>query len=190
MTPLVEVRDLHRVHGRGAGARAVLDGVSLSVEEREIVAILGPSGSGKSTLLNLLGGLDRPTSGEITIAGQPLSVLREPGLARFRRSTIGFVFQSFHLIPELSAWENVLLPDEARRRPCRRAAPRPRAGRAPWPRARHPAAADRPVGRRVAAGRDRAGPRDGSAAAPGRRADRQPRRRLGGGRDRPARRTP
>ena len=110
MTPLVDVRDLRRVHGRGAGARAVLDGVSFTVEGREMVAILGPSGSGKSTLLNLLGGLDRPTHGDITIAGQSLGALRESALARFRQSTIGFVFQSFHLIPELSAWENVLLP--------------------------------------------------------------------------------
>ncbi len=110
MTPLVDVRDLRRVHGRDAGARAVLDGVSLAVEEREMVAILGPSGSGKSTLLNLIGGLDRPTDGDVTIAGQSLGALSESALARFRRSTIGFVFQSFHLIPELSAWENILLP--------------------------------------------------------------------------------
>ena len=110
MTPLVDVRGLRRVHGRGAGSRAVLDGVSFAVDEREMVAILGPSGSGKSTLLNLLGGLDRPTDGSITIAGQSLGALRESDLARFRGSTIGFVFQSFHLIPELSAWENVLLP--------------------------------------------------------------------------------
>ncbi len=110
MTGLVDVRDLRRVYGRGAARRAVLDGVSLEVTAGEMVAILGPSGSGKSTLLNLLGGLDRPSSGEITIAGQSLGGLGESALARFRRSTVGFVFQSFHLIPELSAWENILLP--------------------------------------------------------------------------------
>ncbi len=110
MTNLVEVRQLRRLYGRGTAARAVLDGVSFDVAAGELVAILGPSGSGKSTLLNLLGGLDRPTSGEVVIAGQSLGALRESALARFRRTSVGFVFQSFHLIPELSAWENVLLP--------------------------------------------------------------------------------
>ncbi len=110
VTSLVEARGLRRVYGRGPAARAVLDGVSFDVAAGELVAILGPSGSGKSTLLNLLGGLDRPTTGDVVIAGQSLGALRESALARFRRTSIGFVFQSFHLIPELSAWENVLLP--------------------------------------------------------------------------------
>ncbi len=109
-TATVSARELRRVYGRGHAARAVLDSVSLAVGPGELVAILGPSGSGKSTLLNLLGGLDRPTAGEVVVNGQSLESLSEAALARFRRTTIGFVFQSFHLIPELSAWENVLLP--------------------------------------------------------------------------------
>ena len=110
VTAMVSARALRRVYGRGPAARAVLDGVSLEVSAGELVAILGPSGSGKSTLLSLLGGLDRPTGGAVVVNGQSLESLNEASLARFRRSTIGFVFQSFHLIPELSAWENVLLP--------------------------------------------------------------------------------
>ena len=110
MPPLLSARSLRRVHGRGHAARAALDDVSLDVEAGELVAILGPSGSGKSTLLQLLGALDRPTSGDVVLAGRALGQLSEGDLARLRRSTIGFVFQSFHLIGELTAWENVLLP--------------------------------------------------------------------------------
>jgi putative ABC transport system ATP-binding protein len=110
MDKLVRAVGLRRVHGRGAAARAVLDGVSLEADAGELIAILGPSGSGKSTLLGLLGGLDRPTSGEVVIAGRSLGELSQGELAAFRRSTVGFVFQAFHLVPELSAWENVLLP--------------------------------------------------------------------------------
>ncbi|WP_433444279.1 ABC transporter ATP-binding protein [Nonomuraea sp. CA-141351] len=89
--------------------RAVVD-VSLTASEGEFVALMGPSGSGKSTLLHLLGGLDRPTKGEIRIAGQPTSGLTESQFAALRHSTIGFVFQSYNLIPFLSAVENVELP--------------------------------------------------------------------------------
>src|SRR5439155_983191 len=87
-----------------------LNGVSLAIEEGEFTAIMGPSGSGKSTLLNLVAGLDRPSSGSVTVAGSDLGRLSETGLSRFRRDRIGFVFQFFHLLPNLTALENVLIP--------------------------------------------------------------------------------
>jgi putative ABC transport system ATP-binding protein len=110
MDRLVRAVGLCRIYGRGPTARAVLDGVSFDADAGELVAVVGPSGSGKSTLLGLLGGLDRPSSGDVVIGGQELGRLSETELARFRRSTVGFVFQAFHLVPELSAWENVVLP--------------------------------------------------------------------------------
>jgi ABC-type lipoprotein export system ATPase subunit len=88
----------------------VLDGADLDVARRELVAVVGRSGSGKSTLLHLLGGLDRPDAGSIEIGGARLEALDERGLTELRRQAIGFVFQSFHLLPELSGLENVLLP--------------------------------------------------------------------------------
>jgi ABC-type lipoprotein export system ATPase subunit len=122
--PLLRARDLRKEHGRGAGLVRAVDGVSLEVAAGETVAVMGPSGCGKSTLLHLLGGLDRPTTGEITLAGQRVDQLGERGLARLRRDTVGFVFQAFHLMDELTAAENVELaallagrsPRAARRR--------------------------------------------------------------------------
>jgi ABC-type lipoprotein export system ATPase subunit len=96
--------------GNGRAARRVLDGVSLEIEAGEVVAVLGRSGSGKSTLLHLLGGLDRPDAGEITVAGHALTSNGAKAAARLRLAHIGFVFQSFHLIEELTGEENVLLP--------------------------------------------------------------------------------
>jgi putative ABC transport system ATP-binding protein len=90
----------------------VLDGVDLEIVDGEVVVILGPSGSGKTTLLGLLAGLDRPSEGEVELAGVPLSTLDEDGRAALRADRIGFIFQSFHLIPTLSALENVLVPLE------------------------------------------------------------------------------
>jgi putative ABC transport system ATP-binding protein len=89
-----------------------LDGVDLTVSAGEAVAVMGPSGSGKSTLLNLVAGLDRPTSGEVEVAGTVLNRLSETALARFRRERIGIVFQFFHLLDDLTARDNVLLPAE------------------------------------------------------------------------------
>ena len=108
--PIVSARNLTRVHGRGSAERAVVDDVSLEIDQGQLFAINGPSGSGKSTLLSLLGGLDRPTSGEISVLGERIDRLSEGQITKLRRHSIGFVFQSFQLIPELTAFENVLLP--------------------------------------------------------------------------------
>jgi ABC-type lipoprotein export system ATPase subunit len=107
---LLAARGLRKEHGKGDGlVRAVRD-VDLDVLEGETVAVMGPSGCGKSTLLHLLGGLDRPSAGQIRLAGQRLDQLGERGLARMRREAVGFVFQAFHLMDELTAVENVELP--------------------------------------------------------------------------------
>ena len=93
----------------------ILDDVTLEIPDKQRVAIVGPSGSGKSTLLGLIAGLDRPTSGSITLNGVEISTMRESALARYRRDHIGYIFQSFHLIPTLTALENVLVPLELAR---------------------------------------------------------------------------
>jgi ABC-type lipoprotein export system ATPase subunit len=107
---LLETRDLHRTHLRGEQQVHALRGVSLQVHAGEFVSIVGPSGSGKSTLLHLIGGLDRPTRGSVLFEGRPLEAMTDAQLAAFRRRRLGFVFQFFHLMPTLSAEENVALP--------------------------------------------------------------------------------
>ena len=108
--PVVSARDLHKDYGRGAALVRAVGGVSLEVAQGESVAIVGPSGCGKSTLLYLLGGLERPTAGTLKVAGEQLEQTAEAGLARLRRHALGFVFQAFHLVDELTALENVELP--------------------------------------------------------------------------------
>lgn len=108
--PVLCARQLRMEYGRGSGVVHALNEVSLEVAAGETVAIMGPSGCGKSTLLQLLGGLDRPSAGEVWQAGQRIDQLSEKALARLRRHTIGFVFQAFHLMDELTAVENVELP--------------------------------------------------------------------------------
>ena len=108
--PLVAARGLRRTFGSGRAARHVLDGAEIDVAPGEMVALLGRSGSGKSTLLNLLGGIDRPDAGTVEVAGHSVHDLSERELTEFRRHHVGFVFQFFHLIPELTGEENVLLP--------------------------------------------------------------------------------
>jgi ABC-type lipoprotein export system ATPase subunit len=108
--PVLQARGITKTVGAGRAARRVLDGVSLDVEPGEVTAVLGRSGSGKSTLLHLLGALDLPDAGRIVLAGHELTRMSPRALARARLRHVGFVFQSFHLIEELSGEENVLLP--------------------------------------------------------------------------------
>ena len=109
-TWVLRARGLRKEYGRDAGLVRAVDGVDLDVAAGETLAVMGPSGCGKSTLLQLLGGLDRPSAGEIWLAGQRVDQLTERALARLRRDAVGFVFQAFHLMDELTAAENVELP--------------------------------------------------------------------------------
>jgi len=108
MSELVRLSEITKVYQ--GGVTGALNGVSLGVEEGEFTAVMGPSGSGKSTLLNLIAGLDRPTTGSVMVGGSDLGKMGEAALARFRRDRIGFVFQFFHLLPNLTVLENVLIP--------------------------------------------------------------------------------
>jgi putative ABC transport system ATP-binding protein len=107
---MVDVRNVRKVYRRDAEELTVLDGLSLQVNEGDFVALMGPSGSGKSTLLNLIAGIDRPTAGEVIVAGTNVAQLGETELATFRSHNVGFIFQFYNLIPVLSATENVELP--------------------------------------------------------------------------------
>ncbi|NUW38533.1 ABC transporter ATP-binding protein [Nonomuraea rhodomycinica] len=109
-TPVLSARGLRKEHGTGPGLVRAVDGVDLDVGAGETVAITGPSGCGKSTLLHLLGGLERPSGGEVSLNGRRVDGLSEKALARMRRSEVSYVFQSFHLMEELTAVENVELP--------------------------------------------------------------------------------
>jgi putative ABC transport system ATP-binding protein len=109
-TPVLRTRGLRKEYGKGEGLVRAVDGVDLSVERGETVAVMGPSGCGKSTLLHLVGGLDRASRGEVWLAGRRIDGLSERALARMRRSDTGFVFQAFHLMEELTVVENVELP--------------------------------------------------------------------------------
>jgi len=114
MKTLLEARDLVRAYRVGERLLAVIDRVSLDVGRGEFLVITGPSGSGKTTLITLLSGLDRPDAGTVTLDGRELTALSEEQLAPVRNAAIGFVFQSYHLIPSLSALENVMFPAELR----------------------------------------------------------------------------
>jgi putative ABC transport system ATP-binding protein len=107
---LVEVRDVHKIYHRGAERIDVLDGLNLEIRKGEFVALMGPSGSGKSTLLNLIGGLDRPTSGAVVVGDQHLEKLSDSRLTRWRADHVGFIFQFYNLMPVLTAERNVELP--------------------------------------------------------------------------------
>jgi putative ABC transport system ATP-binding protein len=124
-TTVVRARGLRKEYGKGDGLVRAVDGVDLDVVAGETVAVMGPSGCGKSTLLHLLGGLDRPSAGEAWLAGRRIDQMGERALARMRRSDVGFVFQAFHLMEELTAVENVelsaLLAGRSRRAARRRA---------------------------------------------------------------------
>ena len=107
---ILQTRNLKKYYGKGETQVHALDGVNLEIEAGKFVAIIGTSGSGKSTLLNLLGGLDTPTSGTVTIGNTELSGLKEEQLTVFRRRRIGFIFQNYNLIPTLNVWENIVFP--------------------------------------------------------------------------------
>ena len=107
---ILETKDLRKVYGSGDTEVRALDGVNLTVEKGEFVAVVGTSGSGKSTLLHMLGGLDRPTGGTVTVDGRELSALKDEELTIFRRRKIGFVFQNYNLVPVLNVYENIVLP--------------------------------------------------------------------------------
>ena len=107
---ILETKDLRKVYGSGDTEVRDLDGVDLTVEKGEFVAVVGTSGSGKSTLLHMLGGLDRPTGGTVTVDGKELSAMRDEELTIFRRRKIGFVFQNYNLVPVLNVYENIVLP--------------------------------------------------------------------------------
>jgi ABC-type lipoprotein export system ATPase subunit len=107
---VLRARGLRKHYGQGEGLVRAVDGVDLDVDLGESVAVMGPSGCGKSTVLHLLGGLDRPSGGEVSLGGRRVDQLGEKALARMRRTAVGFVFQAFHLMDELTAVENVELP--------------------------------------------------------------------------------
>ncbi|PPQ49625.1 ABC transporter ATP-binding protein [Paenibacillus peoriae] len=109
---LLKTQELKKYYGNGDHTVHALDGVNLEVESGEFVAIVGTSGSGKSTLLHMLGGLDRPTSGNVTIDGKDIFTLKDEELTIFRRRKIGFVFQNYNLVPVLNVYENIVLPIE------------------------------------------------------------------------------
>lgn len=107
---VLETKSLKKYYGRGENLVKAVDDISFTVQEGEFVVIVGTSGSGKSTLLHMMGGLDRPTSGNVYIGGRDIFSMKEDELAIFRRRNIGFVFQAFNLVPVLNVWENVTLP--------------------------------------------------------------------------------
>ena len=109
---ILETKDLRKIYGSGDTEVRALDGVNLQIENGEFVAIVGTSGSGKSTLLHMLGGLDRPTSGNVIVDGKDIFSLKDEALTIFRRRKIGFVFQSYNLVPVLNVYENIVLPIE------------------------------------------------------------------------------
>lgn len=107
---ILETKDLRKIYGSGETEVRALDGVDLAVEKGEFVAVVGTSGSGKSTLLHMLGGLDRPTGGTVTVDGKDIFSLKDEALTIFRRRKIGFVFQNYNLVPVLNVYENIVLP--------------------------------------------------------------------------------
>lgn len=109
---ILETKDLRKIYGSAENEVRALDGVSISVDDGEFVAVVGTSGSGKSTLLNMIGGLDRPTSGNVIIRGKELLKMKDEELTIFRRRNIGFVFQNYNLLPVLNVYENIVYPIE------------------------------------------------------------------------------
>ncbi len=109
-TPLIEIKRINHIYNSETAPVNALNGISLTIYEHSFVSIVGKSGSGKSTLLNLIGGMDKPTSGEIVVEGKTISKMTSRELARYRRTVVGMIFQSFNLIPNMTALDNVALP--------------------------------------------------------------------------------
>ena len=109
---ILKTKKLRKYYGTGDTCVKALDGINLSIEEGEFAAIVGTSGSGKSTLLHMIGGLDRPTEGTVTVDGKDIFSLKDDALTVFRRRKIGFIFQSYNLVPVLDVYENIVLPIE------------------------------------------------------------------------------
>lgn len=107
---MLEAKDLHKIYKNAENRLAVLKGIDLTIQEGDVLAVVGPSGAGKSTLLHILGGLDKPTSGQVIMEGQDLYALSDAARSRIRNTKIGFIFQFYHLLPEFSALENVMVP--------------------------------------------------------------------------------
>ena len=184
--PAAQAIELTKIYGTGDAAVRALDGVDVEFERARFTAVMGPSGSGKSTLMHCMAGLDEPTSGQAFVGEQELGRLDDAALTELRRDRIGFVFQSFNLVPTLTAAENITLPADLAGNEGRPGVVRLARGEAP---ARRPAVAppERAVGRPAAAGRVRAGADRPARADLRRRADRQPRlQRLGRGAGFPA----
>ena len=110
MDIILETKDLCKYYGEGENLVKAVDKVNIQIQQGEFVTIVGKSGSGKSTLLHMLGALDRPTSGQVWLAGKNIEGFSEDALAKIRRRKIGFIFQAFNLVPSLNVWENVVLP--------------------------------------------------------------------------------
>lgn len=110
MDVILETKDLCKYYGEGENLVRAVDHVDIQIRQGEFVTIVGKSGSGKSTLLHMLGALDRPTSGQVWLAGRNLADFSDDNMARIRRRRIGFVFQAFNLVPSLNVWENTVLP--------------------------------------------------------------------------------
>ena len=174
--PLVAIRDLTKYYVRGDQVIPVLVGINLDVFEGDYVALMGPSGSGKSTLLNLVAGIDRPTSGEIRVAGVDIAELSDADLASWRSANVGFIFQFYNLMPVLTAFDNVELPLLLTRLSRRDRRERVETALdARRPRRSHGSLSERALRRPAAARRDRAGARHRPDDRRRRRADRRSR---------------
>ena len=110
--PILQAEALKKYYGKGSNTVKALDGIDLEIQQGEFVAVVGTSGSGKSTLLHMLGGLDTPTSGKVIVSGKDISAMTDEQLTVFRRRNVGFVFQSYNLVPILNVYENIVLPIE------------------------------------------------------------------------------
>ena len=181
---MIELSDVHLTLPSAAGPVTILRGIDLTVEVGGSVSVVGPSGSGKSSLMSIIGGIERPTAGRVVVDGVDLATLDEDGLALFRRDRVGILFQSFHLIPTMTAIENVALPLELAGDRDAFAAAEALLGEVGLADRARPLSGPA-LGRRAAARGAGAGAGQSAAPAAGRRADRQSRRRHRQGRGRP-----